>query len=531
VNVVGQPYPKDHISETLRKSAWGREPLGLYPHEGIHSDWQAIISDVAHHFGAEQREELVGILNSQLGEGGSASQRENLDRLKQENTFVVVTGQQIHLGLGPMYVIYKIASAIVLCNDLNHRFSDKHFVPLFWMATEDHDVAEINHVDLFGDRYTCDIDWKTGVGGIPTQDLGGLWDWMRQKFQRDPAALERIENLARLYQSENQTLSKATAQWVSELFADFGLLVLDPNVAALKRRAIKIFEADLFDTSIFDAFAEQSGELKSHKISAPAHYRECNLFWIDAHRRERIAKDVDGFVLVDSGEKLDNNAMRDVLANQPERLSPNVLLRPLYQQAILPSVAYVAGPTEYIYWLQTSKAFAHLKTPTPALIHRMGGVVVSASQNKKLNQMGLTPQELFLDLSDLKSMLVERLSGNSALNIVNDKLESGMQEYLQILYQWKSDLLGDTKKQLDAFLKVQRKTTDEAISKFLASKLSDELWNSVIGMQNDTFCLTNPQERRLFFLQYLLSGQYHWLTDICIGQTYDSESAFWIIDL
>jgi len=145
--------------------------------------------------------------------------------------------------------------------------------------------------------------------------------------------------------------------------------------------------------------------------------------------------------------------------------------------------------------------------------------------------MGLTPQELFLDLSDLKSMLVERLSGNSALNIVNDKIESGMQEYLQILYQWKSDLLGDTKKQLDAFLKVQRKTTDEAISKFLASKLSDELWNSVIGMQNDTFCLTNPQERRLFFLQYLLSGQYHWLTDICIGQTYDSESAFWIIDL
>ena len=531
MNVVSQPYPQDYISETLRKSAWGNESLGLYPHEGIHSEWQAIISDVAGHFGVEQREELVGILNSQLGEGGSASQRENLDRLKQINTFVVVTGQQIHLGLGPMYVIYKIASAIVLCNDLNHRFSDKHFVPLFWMATEDHDVAEINHVDLFGDRFTCDIDWKTGVGGIPTQDLDGLWDWMRQKFQRDPAALERIENLARLYQSENQTLSTATAQWVSELFADFGLLVLDPNVAALKRRAIKIFEADLFDTSIFDAFAEQSAELKSHKITAPAHYRECNSFWIDAHRRERIAKDVDGFVLVDSGEKLDNNAMRDILANQPERISPNVLLRPLYQQAILPSVAYVAGPTEYIYWLQTTKAFAQLGLVAPALIHRMGGVVVSASQNKKLIQMGLTPQELFLDLSDLKSMLVERLAGNSALDIVNDKIEAGVKEYLEVLYQWKSDLLGDTKKQLDALLKVQRKTTDEAISKFLASKLSDEIWNSIIGMQNDTFSRMDPQERRVHFLQYVLSNQSGWLNDVCKIQTYESESAFWIVNL
>jgi hypothetical protein len=143
--------------------------------------------------------------------------------------------------------------------------------------------------------------------------------------------------------------------------------------------------------------------------------------------------------------------------------------------------------------------------------------------------MGLTPQELFLDLSDLKSMLVERLSGNSALNIVHDKLESGMQEYLQILYQWKSDLLGDTKKQLDAFLKVQRKTTDEAISKFLASKLSDELWNSVIGMQNDTFCLTNPQERRVFLLQYFLGNQTDWLDVVCGSKRYDSECAFWMI--
>jgi len=531
VNVVTQSYPIDYISETLRKSAWGTESLGLYPHEGIHSDWEEIISNVSSQFDSHQREELVGILKSQLGEGGSPSQRENLDRLKQENTFLVVTGQQIHLGLGPMYVIYKIASSIVLCNDLNQRYSDQHFVPLFWMATEDHDVAEINHVDLFGERFTCEFDWKTGVGDIPMQDLGGLWDWMKQKFQRDPAALQRIENLEILYQSEGQTLANATASLVSSLFADFGLLVLDPDVDALKSRATKIFEADLFDTAVFETFAEQSAELKSHKITAPAHYRECNSFWIDAHRRERIAKDVDGFVLVDSGKKLDNNAMRDILANQPERISPNVLLRPLYQQAILPSVAYVAGPTEYIYWLQTSKAFAHLKTPTPALIHRMGGVVVSASQNKKLNQMGLTPQELFLDLSDLKSMLVERLAGNSALDIVNEMIEAGVKEYLEVLYQWKSDLLGDTKKQLDAFLKVQRKTTDEAISKFLASKLSDETWNSIIGMQNDTFSLMNPQERRIHFLQYFLSNQAGWLNDVCKIPTYEPESAFWIVDL
>jgi hypothetical protein len=78
---------------------------------------------------------------------------------------------------------------------------------------------------------------------------------------------------------------------------------------------------------------------------------------------------------------------------------------------------------------------------------------------------------------------------------------------------------------------VQRKTTDEAISKFLASKLSDEIWNSIIGMQNDTFSRMDPQERRVHFLQYVLSNQSGWLNDVCKIQTYESESAFWIVNL
>lgn len=530
MNVVTQSYPIDYISDTLRRSAWSTESLGIYPHEGIYSDWETISRQVGSQFGSEQREELVGILTSQLGDGGSASQRENLNRLKQESTFLVVTGQQIHLGLGPMYVIYKIASAIVLCNDLNQRFSNQHFIPLFWMATEDHDVAEINHVDLFGDRFTCEFDWKTGVGDIPTEDIGGVWDWMKQKFQRDPVALQRIEKLELVYRLQGQTLGKATLELVSSLFAEFGLLVLDPNVDLLKRRANKIFEADLFDNTVFEAFSEQSAELKKHKIHPPAHFRECNVFWLDAHRRERIAKDLDGFVLVETGLKLSAEAMRDILANQPERLSPNVLLRPLYQQAILPSVAYIAGPTEYFYWLQTTKVFAQLALPVPALIHRMGGVVVSAAQNKKINQIGLRPQDLFTDVSVLKSMLMERLTGNSALDVVNEKIESGMQEYLQILYQWKSELLGDTKKQVEAFLKSHRKTTEEATSKFISSKLSDEAWRAIQTMQSDTFSVENPQERRIHFLQYFLTNQADWLSELCKIQNYHSDGAFCIIN-
>ena len=148
MTVSAQSYPQGFISETLRKSAWSPQDLGLYPHEGVSSDWNQIIQSVAAQFSEDQRLELISVLQSQMGENLSKSQKNNLRRLQENSTFFVVTGQQIHLGLGPMYVIYKICSAIVLCNDLNQRYTDNHFVPLFWMATEDHDVEEINHVEI-----------------------------------------------------------------------------------------------------------------------------------------------------------------------------------------------------------------------------------------------------------------------------------------------------------------------------------------------------------------------------------------------
>ncbi len=529
MNVVSQSYPNNFISSTLRNSAWDGKPLGLYPFEGIHSDWQAVIEKVSNNFGSEQRQELADIILSQLANDGSTSQLENINRIKQENAFLVVTGQQIHLGLGPIYVIYKIASAIILCNDLNDRYPEKQFIPLFWMATEDHDVAEINHIDLFGDRFTYDIDWKTGVGTLPTYEMAALWDWMKLKFQRFPQALQRMEELKEIYQAKNQTLSTATAKWVSELFAAFGLLVLDPNVAALKNRAQRIFMSDLFDDVLHTKFTAQSRLLKNENIAVTAHARECNLFWMDAHRRERIAKVEDGFVLVDSGEKLDCIAMRQALEKQPERFSPNVLLRPLYQQAILPAIAYIAGPTEYLYWLQTTQAFVQLNLPEPALIHRMGGVIVTDNQNKKLARLGLSSKDMFLDIRALKMSLMQRLTDNNELELLQQNIDNGIADYLQVLYNWKSELLIDAKKQADVFLKARRKITDAAISDYLNAQFSDSGWNTVLAIQEDTFSVGFPQERKDFFLQYFLNGQTDWLHVLCNQRKYDGNSAFWFI--
>lgn len=531
MTVSAQSYPQGFISETLRKSAWSPQDLGLYLNEGVSSDWNQIMQSVAAQFSEDQRLELISVLQSQMGENLSQSQKSNLRRLQENSTYFVVTGQQIHLGLGPMYVIYKICSAIVLCNDLNQRYTDNHFVPLFWMATEDHDVEEINHVDLFGQRFTCDIQWKTGVGTLPTQGFDELWHWMRQKFERNEDALERLEHCMAFYHGEGRNLSMATAHWVSEFFADFGLLILDPSEARLKKRAKSIFAKDLFENTFLEAFSAQSDILKLHDIEPPAHFRACNVFWMDADRRERVVKQGNDFGLVDSNRKITRAEMQTILEAEPERISPNVLLRPLYQQAILPAVAYVAGPTEYLYWLQTTQAFVKSGIAPPALIHRMGGIVINATQQKKLNQIDVKPHELFNDASDLRTMLVQRLSGDNALQSAQAKIEEGIKEYLEVLYQWKNGSLVDVKKQSESFLKSQRKSTDEAINQYLSSKFSEASWNSITHLQNDTFSLKNPQERRLNFIQYYLEGKTQWLSEICHFSAYSPEQAFWYITL
>ena len=530
MNVVSQPYPQDYISETLRKSAWGDESLGLYPHEGIQSNWSQIMTDLERGFSDEQRKELHQVLHRQHLGIAHAQQQVNIDRLLNQNAFVVTTGQQIHLGLGPMYVVYKIVSSIVLCNHLERQFPDKQFVPMFWMATEDHDFFEINHVDIFKDRYTWNKDSEGAVGAFGTDDLHDLFEWMEQKFQRNSDALLRIGQLRKIYLSPHQTLAKATAEWVSDLFGAFGLLVIDPNDLAFKRGAKVLFEQDLFEESLFNAFSDQANRMKTQGIEPPALARECNVFWTDEKRR-RIVKTPQGFATVDGELNWSTDEMISVLNSDAiAHLSANVLLRPLYQQTILPCLAYVAGPTEYMYWLQTANAFEVSGRLIPALIHRKGGVILNASQAKKVDKLDVSPADLFLDESNLKDALLRKTLGENDLAVHAQAIEESMMAYLRVLYNWKSLELPEAKKQADAFLKGQKKIVNAAVNQHLEKLFDEPGWNGIRAVLLDAFNVKSPQERKMFFIQSFLDDGAAWLFALCKEKSYDEFSSFWMIE-
>lgn len=523
-------YPENYISAVLRKSAWGETPLGLYPHEGIQSNWSQIMTDLEWGFSDEQRKELHQVLHRQHLGIAHAQQQVNIDRLLNQNAFVVTTGQQIHLGLGPMYVVYKIVSTIVLCNHLERQFPDKQFVPMFWMATEDHDFSEINYVDIFKDRYTWNKDSEGAVGAFGTDDLHDLFEWMEQKFQRNSDALLRIGQLRKIYLSPHQTLAKATAEWVSDLFGAFGLLVIDPNDLAFKRGAKGLFEQDLFEESLFNAFSDQANRMKTQGIEPPALARECNVFWMDEKRR-RIVKTPQGFATVDGELNWSTDEMISVLNSDAiAHLSANVLLRPLYQQTILPCLAYVAGPTEYIYWLQTANAFEVSGRLIPALIHRKGGVILNASQAKKVDKLDVSPADLFLEESNLKDALLRKTLGENDLAVHAQAIEESLMAYLRVLYNWKSLELPEAKKHADAFLKGQKKMVNAAVNQHLEKLFDEPGWNGIRAVLLDAFNVKSPQERKMFFIQSFLDDGAAWLVPLCKESSYDEFSSFWMIE-
>jgi bacillithiol biosynthesis cysteine-adding enzyme BshC len=523
-------YPENYISAVLRKSAWGETPLGLYPHEGIQSNWSQIMTDLERGFSDEQRKELHQVLHRQHLGIAHAQQQVNIDRLLNQNAFVVTTGQQIHLGLGPMYVVYKIVSTIVLCNHLERQFPDKQFVPMFWMATEDHDFSEINYVDIFKDRYNWNKDSEGAVGAFGTDDLHDLFEWMEQKFQRNSDALLRIGQLRKIYLSPHQTLAKATAEWVSDLFGAFGLLVIDPNDLAFKRGAKGLFEQDLFEESLFNAFSDQANRMKTQGIEPPALARECNVFWMDEKRR-RIVKTPQGFATVDGELNWSTDEMISVLNSDAiAHLSANVLLRPLYQQTILPCLAYVAGPTEYIYWLQTANAFEVSGRLIPALIHRKGGVILNASQAKKVDKLDVSPADLFLEESNLKDALLRKTLGENDLAVHAQAIEESLMAYLRVLYNWKSLELPEAKKHADAFLKGQKKMVNAAVNQHLEKLFDEPGWNGIRAVLLDAFNVKSPQERKMFFIQSFLDDGAAWLVPLCKESSYDEFSSFWMIE-
>ena len=355
---------------------------------------------------SQVRTDLVKVLRQQYnGLEITETVRENVDALAEDSTYTITTGHQLTIFSGPLFFIYKLVTTINACRQLSKQHPDYRFVPVYWMASEDHDFAEINHFHLFGQRYAWDTEQRGAVGRF---NLEG----MDEVLSALPEAVPLFEKAYR----EHDTLAAATRYYVNELFGDQGLVVLDADDAPLKRHFLPVMQDDAFNHSGQQLVEKASQRLDELGYRTQVHPRAINLFYLTDQQRERLVREEDGFAVNNTEQRFSEEELRQAMETHPERFSPNVVLRPLYQETILPNLGYVGGPGELAYWLQLKPTFDHYQVPFPILLPRNFALVVSKSNAKKLQKVGLEPSKLFQDTDTLvKSFVAQNADASLSL--------------------------------------------------------------------------------------------------------------------
>ncbi|MEY3399378.1 MAG: hypothetical protein RL220_1972, partial [Bacteroidota bacterium] len=346
--------------------------------------------------GSAERETLVHVIRDQyanLDKGELVEQ--NLLSLSQPYVFTVTTGHQLNILTGPLFFIYKLASAVALSRKLNEQEGERQFVPVYWMASEDHDKEEISSVEIQGERITWNTDQKGPVGEFDTSGIAETIESFRE-LQSHVRGMEAVaEMLLSAYEVGN--LAEATRRLVHELFGEYGLIVIDARDPRLKRMFIPAMEAELKEHIAEDEVSRASKILESLGHKAQVNARPVNLFYMEKGLRERIVPEPFGYSVHGTDLRFSEGEMMELLHSHPERFSPNVLMRPLYQETILPNVAYIGGPGELSYWLQLKPLFDRLQVPFPALIERDHALLLNRQAMRLIDKLGFTPDDLLMD--------------------------------------------------------------------------------------------------------------------------------------
>ncbi|GAA4368003.1 bacillithiol biosynthesis cysteine-adding enzyme BshC [Hymenobacter saemangeumensis] len=353
----------------------------------------------------EARRRLVDALRRQYGYAPDPEPaiEANLLLLAEPTTFTVTTGHQLNLLTGPLYFIYKIVSVIKLSRQLKEKYPQHDFVPVYWMATEDHDFAEINHFSLFGKGYAWEAANTGGpVGRMP---LDGLSEQLLSQLPPEvPAAFREAYEGA-------TTLAEATRRLVDRLFGQYGLVTLDADRPELKQALVPVLEREITEQASNNAVQATNARLLAAGYKPQVYSRPLNLFFLTAEgKRERLEPDAGGAdcveVTIRNTARCHNREELLALARQhPEQFSPNVVLRPLYQEMLMPNLAYIGGGAEVAYWFQLKDVFAAYGVPFPLVLLRNSALYVGKANAGKLRKLGLTSLDLFKPLPELKKQV------------------------------------------------------------------------------------------------------------------------------
>jgi bacillithiol synthase len=443
-------------------------------------------------FTDSNRQILVNSLKSQYENSNITP---DLDILLDSKTFTVTTGHQLNIFTGPLYIIYKIVSTINLAKKLKSFFPEYNFVPVYWMATEDHDFEEISSFSLFGAKHQWTTEQKGAVGKMNPSELKSI--------------IESIKDLPDFFKEaylNSKTLTESVRKYIHSIFSGTDLICIDGDDKELKA----IFKPQMIDDILSQTNKElvdkntQNLEDLGYKTQISA--REINFFYLQDGFRERIVEENGTWKVLNSDISWSEADLLSHIESNPECFSPNVVLRPLYQEIILPNLAYIGGPSELPYWLQLKGIFDKNKIDFPCLVPRNFALVLNQSNSKKLSKLNVKASDLFKEDTVLKRDYVTANSENSL------SLDSEISKLIAVFKEIESKTIL-VEPTLKAAAEAEQTKAIKSIENFekRLKKAEEQKFetsiNQLLGIKEKLFPAGGLQERKENFMNFYLNDK------------------------
>lgn len=426
---------------------------------------------------------------------------ENISLLQQKNTFTITTGHQLNLFTGPLYFLYKIFSTINLCEELTEKFPDKNFVPIYWMATEDHDFDEINYFNFNGKKVSWNRADGGAVGRFSTNGLEDVFEVFSSHLGNSKNATF-LKNLFSKAYLHHENLADATRFIANTLFSEYGLVIVDGDDKKLKKLLIPFIKEDLLNQTSFKEVSKTITDLeKEYKVQVNP--REINLFYLSDDSRERIVFEKGVYKINNTNTQFTEDEILQEVDHHPEKFSPNVLIRPLYQEVILPNLCYIGGGGEMAYWFQLKDFFTKVDVPFPILLLRNSVQIVTSKQASKLDKLLISKEEMFIKQNDLLS---KKVLENSQIQIQFDDKKRFLQNQFDDLKSvaQKTDISflnavnAQEKKQLNGLENLKKRLLKAE------KRRQQDLVHRITELQNEILPNQSLEERQRNFSEYYL---------------------------
>jgi len=452
-------------------------------------------------FKIENRLVLKNILKKQYANINiSKDLEETIDLIENINTFTVTTGHQLSLFTGPLYFLYKIISTINLSEELKLKYPDFNFIPIYWMASEDHDFEEIRSFNFNTKNITWNSDQKGEVGKFSTYNLKSTLDIFSKLLPKNINS-EKIINLFKDSYLKSNNLSEATRKLVHQIFKDYSLIVLDPNEKELKKIFSSTIINELTNKLIFDNSKDCIKSLKENNYKVQVNPREINLFYLSNNYRNRIVRTHNGYTTDDKLFSWTESEIINEVNINPENFSPNVLLRPLYQESILPNLCYIGGGAEISYWLELKNCFDSIKLDFPILLNRNSVLLVRKKQIEKLHKINTTVEDLFLSQDKLlsekvKSFADKKFDFKTQINFLEEQFKTLRDLSKLTDISFVGAVNAQEKKQVNGLKNLEKRLLK-------ANKIKHKSFlDRIILVQDDLFPNFSLQERSVNFTEF-----------------------------